>query len=164
MGYPPLYHYTCQHGRLGIGDRGEVKPLRMHSPRAAKQLTQHPYAAMLALVIWFTDLDEPARGLLGLTSHSLRCDRTQYRYRVTDPSDVERWLGSPIRRAFTQRARNSLELLGAAMPAHWWVSVEPVPVVFDPILKGETQSGPPRRRGVIDRENPYGVRGNSDER
>lgn len=133
MGYPPLFHYTCEHGRHGIGEAGHVKPLRYHSPHAARQLAEHPYAAMLALVVWFTDLDAPARGLLGLTSHTLRCDRTRYRYRVTDPRDVEHWLDSPLRRAFSVRARNSLELLGLSMPAHWWVSVEPVPVVFDPI-------------------------------
>jgi hypothetical protein len=136
-GYPPLFHYTCEHGRRALGDLGRVAPLRVHSPGAAVELTRR-HLGVLSVMCWFTDLDEPLREVLGLTSHALQCDRTAYRYRVTDPRGIDRWLASPLRRRCSRDILRNLELGGAGLPAHWWVAVDPVPVVFDPIRKGDT--------------------------
>lgn len=136
MTAPTLYHYTCQHGRDALADKGEVVSIRLHDPEAFATLTRRGLG-LWALLSWFTDLDEPVREVLGLTSESITCDRTEYRYRVTDASNCERWVGSTIRRfigkqgSFVQR----LELSGHALPMHWWVAVDPVPVEFDPIRK-----------------------------
>jgi hypothetical protein len=105
MTEPTLYHYTCDDGRRGIGDEGLLRP---HSHN----------------VVWLTDLDAPIREALGLTSYHLKCDRTKHRYRATDTSTCVRWVD------YEHRSR-SIEIEGTR-PMHWWVSPEPVPVVYDP--------------------------------
>ncbi|MGH9252915.1 MAG: hypothetical protein ACRD0W_25905 [Acidimicrobiales bacterium] len=102
-----LYHYTCDHGAARIGDSGILQP-------------------HLGLV-WLTDLDVPMREALGLTSHILNCDRIVHRYRVTDTASCQRWLTY-----LGRRWQLDLELADGARPAHWWVSEQPVPVVYDP--------------------------------
>jgi hypothetical protein len=125
-----LYHYTCTHGREGIGDSGTLVGARHLIPP-----TEHPAmndwrAAMFDLV-WMTDLSFPIRGALGLSSYTLRCDRTEFRYRVTNACTARHW--PDVRRSFDPRIRRGLETELAAMPMHWWVSTVPVPVVFDPV-------------------------------
>ena len=100
-----LYHYTCDDGRRAIGDEGLLKPWS-HG------------------VVWLTDLELPFREPLGLTSYVLGCDRSQHRYRVTDETTCVPWV------KFARRDR-SIEIEGTK-PMHWWVSEEPVPVVYDP--------------------------------
>jgi hypothetical protein len=138
MTTPTLYHYTCEHGREGIGDKGEVRSIREFDVAAFATLNRRGLG-LWALLSWFTDLDTPVREVLGLTSESITCDRTQYRYRVTDTGECEPWVGSSVRKfigkqhgGFLER----LELSGHALPMHWWVAIEPVPVVYDPIDKG----------------------------
>jgi len=111
-----LYHYTCDHGRRGIGGRGVLRP-------HLQPWLEGPY-------VWLTDLEVPMREALGLTSHALRCDRTVHRYRVTDETHARRWM--LVRQTLLQPAVHALETAPGAMPMHWWVSAEPVPVVLDP--------------------------------
>lgn len=103
-----LYHFTCDHGRAGLEDRGVLRPWS-HG------------------LVWLTDLDVPLREPLGLTSNMLSCDRTKHRYRVTDDSHCHWWIGHP-------RRDRSIEIDGTR-PMHWWVSEEPVPVVFEPVAR-----------------------------
>lgn len=61
-----LYHYTCAHAAPLIERDGLLRP--------------HPQILLdNTPLIWFTDLEEPDRQALGLTSLTLNCDRTAYR-------------------------------------------------------------------------------------
>lgn len=118
MSLPTLYHYTCDHGHSQISKH--VIPASWQTNAAI---------GLPGELAWFTDLDVPVRDALGLTSHVLHCDRTARRYRVTDTSNVRRWI--EVRRDYSW----GLELEGAfgARPMHWWISTCEVPVVYDPI-------------------------------
>lgn len=114
-----LWHYTCEHGYAGIGDRGQLWP--------AYALTNRiPPEWWPARLVWLTDLAAPDRAGLGLTSAVSACDRTAYRYRVTDDLDVIPWVR--VRRQFPA---DVLEDLPGTRPRHWYVSSNPVPVILD---------------------------------
>jgi hypothetical protein len=118
-----LWHYTCDHGRDAIGDRGNLVPLATLRPD--KRMTWQ------GRLVWLTDLERPQRDALGLTSHILNCDRTVHRYRVTDAALTRRW--TSIARDLPRGYREALESAPGARPRHWWVSENPVPVEYDPI-------------------------------
>lgn len=113
-----LYHYTCAHGRAWIDDL--LVPASHQSGRAIGTPGEY---------VWLTDLARPQRDALGLTSHILDCDRTEYRYRVTNMADVLPW--TAVRRAW--RWAHELESAPGARPRHWWVSAGPVAVIYDPV-------------------------------
>lgn len=117
-----LWHYTCDHGRRAIGERGSLIP-------AAARPGVGNLSPWTALLVWMTDLDVPVRDGLGLTSHTLTCDRTVYRYRVTDPADCLPWM--VVRHSLSPAYRDGVERAPGALPRHWWVSPLPVPVVLD---------------------------------
>lgn len=118
---PTLWHYTCEHAFSVLGMKGELVP--------ACQLSANiPPAYWWGRLIWMTDLAIPDREALGLTMRITKCDRTEYRYRVTDTADVLPW--TRIRRQFPA------EVLEGATPGlrprHWYVAAVPVPVALDP--------------------------------
>lgn len=122
----PLYHYTCRHGRAALGRAGLVRPPYQHAPYVVEKLPDGAW--MLAELAWFTDLDAPIRAALGLTQYETGCDRTEHRYRVTDPTGVQRWVASRWSRETFGRA---LEARPGCLPMHWWIATTPVPVVLD---------------------------------
>lgn len=107
-----LYHYTCADAAPLIFSSGYVRP------------NNQPQLGGIALA-WFTDLDWPDRDALGLTSYSLRCDRTEYR--CTVDADVTRWVR--FARTLPATLRRGLELAEGALPMHWWVAAASVPVL-----------------------------------
>jgi hypothetical protein len=107
-----LYHYACHHSAAGIRRCGELRP---HA---------HPWLPLP--LVWLTDLDKPWRNALGLTSHTIACDRTEYRFAARDTSTAIPW--TTYRRSVPIRAAVALESAPGVMPAHWWVSTVPVPV------------------------------------
>jgi hypothetical protein len=113
-----LYHYTCDHGHDQIDDL--VVPATWQTDRASG--TPGVYA-------WFTDLADPMRDALGLTSHMLACDRTAHRYRVLDSVGVVPWV--TVRRMWAWA--EELESAPGARPRHWFVADGPVRVEYDPI-------------------------------
>jgi hypothetical protein len=117
-----LWHFTCEHAYARIGDTGLLRP--------AVQLRPTRLGAWWpAWYVWLSDLGYPDRVALGLAAvkaHS--CDRTAYRYRVTDETLVKAWVAA--RKAHPTRLRLALEGPGSR-PAHWFVSTDPVPVVLD---------------------------------
>ena len=124
-----LYHYTCHHGRVALGNRGVAYPLDIWNPRVARIVRRGKYPMMAALV-WFTDLDIPIPFALGLTRHTLTCDRTEFRYRVINADDIVPWLSPPMKPA--RRSLIRLEREVGALPRHWFVAATGVPVRFDP--------------------------------
>lgn len=123
-----LYHFTCAHGCQKIGYEGVLLPLRDLLDKAARS-DWEPWRLPIADLIWLTDLDSPFREALGLTSFTLGCDRTTYRYVVTDESMCRPYVA--IRRQLPRELRAELESAEGAMPRHWWVSYAPVPVRYD---------------------------------
>ena len=103
-----LYHYTCAHRVNQIRTSGVLRP-----------------NGVVFCLVWLTDMELPDRLALGLTSQILRCDRTEYR--VTVDTDAARWVD--YARNVPLEARRALEFAPGALPMHWWVSTEPVPVV-----------------------------------
>lgn len=126
-----LWHFTCDHVALVIGDRGQLRPAKdLAEPDSFWALAAWPSS-----FVWATDLPKPNRDALGLTSNMLACDRTAHRYRVL-AEDFTPW--HVIRRLIVDRhGRLGVELLeGApgARPMHWFVSTEPVEAVYDPLV------------------------------
>jgi hypothetical protein len=122
-----LYHFTCDHGRAALGDAGEVMPLSLFDPEAAQRA---PEWASWVRLAWFTDQPQASDPqALGLTSLTVRCDRTRYRYRVLDPEPLLPWL--KVWRNYGPKVR-LLHLAEGVRPGTWWVSEAPVPVVYAP--------------------------------
>lgn len=117
-----LWHFTCEHGHEALGG-GRVLLVPGH--RLSEIVPAYWWPSRF---VWLTDVAVPAREPLGLTSHSLDCDRTAYRYRVTDNRDCQPW--KTARRPFRHEA-HILETPGTR-PARWYISGYPVPAIFDP--------------------------------
>lgn len=110
---PLLWHFTCAHSVAGIERTGTLRPHR------------HPMIGQP--LVWLTDLAQPFRDALGLTSHTLRCDRTEYRFLATDISETVWWPSYSRARGLARQVCTALEAAPGAMPRHWWVSTVLVP-------------------------------------
>lgn len=108
-----LFHYTCRHQAALIGRRGTLTP--------------HPQPLLGQPLVWLTDLPEPDAEALGLTAHTLSCDRTAVRYRVMRAPDVLTWREWAERERIPRPIRSELELGRRAR--HWYVSSTPVEAV-----------------------------------
>jgi hypothetical protein len=115
-----LYHYTCAHSVKGIRREMKLTPNR------------HPLLGVLEFV-WLTDLDVPDVDALGLTSHIIKCRRTEYRATAGE-NEALHWpkLARHLRLTTGDRqilaGVRALESAPGARPMHWWVSFSPVPV------------------------------------
>lgn len=111
-----LYHFTCADGHQQIERTGTLRP----------QTAMWPF-------VWLTseaDPDFEASGLRGFDGFTiLDCDRTDYRYVVTDLTTCRPWLGSPERPRVSARFLQLLEQFGD--PQHWWITTEPVTCELD---------------------------------
>lgn len=126
-GTPVLWHYTCDHGRLALGEFGTLLPPAYLTHRS----TDVPrWASALFGLMWATDLDTPWRDALGLTMDTMACDRTAHRYRVRAPGLFTPYLDA--RADLPARITRALEGADGAMPRHWWVTDIPAPVQYDP--------------------------------
>ena len=102
-----LWHFTCEHGYAGIGQRGELRP------------NAHPWMPVLGPVIWLTSNPAPARDDVGLTRGTvIRCDRMAYRYKVIE-SDAVPWATARLLIEPSLRA----DLESFADPSTWWVAM-----------------------------------------
>lgn len=117
-----LWHFTCEHAYARIGETGLLRPAADLQPDRLRHWWPGWY-------VWLSDLGYVDREALGLNRATGRsCDRTAYRYRVTDETKVKAWLAA--RKAHPTRLRQQIEGPGSR-PAHWFVSADPVPVVLD---------------------------------
>lgn len=108
-----LWHFTCDHGRKGIGEHGILQP------------HQHILLPSLLPVVWLTSNARPARDDVGLTSQTLSCDRLAHRYRVTDSRLTVAWSAIRARHAaIAPDVVADLERYGE--PSTWWLSFGPI--------------------------------------
>jgi hypothetical protein len=122
-----LWHYTCYHGRRGIGKEGVLLSIAARFggvPGVPAEVRRN------LELIWLTNLDVPHADALGLTRRVIRCDRTRYRYRVTDPAAAAPWMD--VRADYPPEFVTTLEGVAGVMPRHWWVATQPVPVRYAP--------------------------------
>lgn len=106
------YHFTCEHAVHGIHQSGELRPRR------------HPLLG--ANLVWLTDLAEPDRWGLGLTSNWLTCDRTLIRVSVQPTVGIVHW---PSWALWHKVPRALIAILAEnARPEHWWVTETPLRV------------------------------------
>lgn len=114
-----LYHFTCiDHGLAGIEREGILRP--NFQPNLGTRL------------VWLTDLDTPDRAALGLTSHTLTCDRTAARITVEWTDPIEPWPSWARRNRVAQPIRDLYEY--GHFPRHWYVSEQQVSIVDITIL------------------------------
>jgi hypothetical protein len=109
-----LWHFTCSHSVDDIKRMGSLRP--------------HPHPLLDVPLVWLTDLEHPFREALGLTSHMLMCDRTEHRFQVADTLSAVWWPAYARNHHIDRRTRGELESAPGAMPAHWWVTAESVPI------------------------------------
>lgn len=138
-----LWHYTCDHGRDGIGDFGVLRSTVDLSTKAAAVAKRDPRLRELLSWVWLTDLDTPMRDALGLTSYLSECDRTAHRYQVLDGrAGIVRW--TEARRYFAGELRDELEGAPGAMPRHWFVAPSGVVrVVYLPLVRASAFGATP---------------------
>lgn len=117
-----LWHYTCTHRISEIGETGILLPPLYQLAAIPDWLPRDAYP-LLGLV-WATDMDPPQRLALGLTDHTIACDRTTARYAVP-ASAFTRW--GRWRHLMPPWLVDELELANGAQPARWWVADRPVP-------------------------------------
>lgn len=129
-----LYHYTCDHSRWELGNQGTLLATADRADISALGINAWP-----TFFVWLTDMAEPDPDALGLTRHHITCDRTAHRYRVTDTTGTMRWLDFIVTEPQYGSVSSLLESPGAD-PSAWWVSKEPVPVVYDPLTDYERVS------------------------
>lgn len=107
-----LYHYCCSCSVRGITARGFLRP--------------NGEDLFGVALVWLTDQAVPNREGLGLTSHMLKCDRLQYQYIAdVDPSQVEPWLTSEVRRKLAVDPEFH-EFEDGRSPETWWIATRPV--------------------------------------
>src|SRR5258708_6175756 len=110
-----LYHFTCRDGHKRIGRYNCV---------LMPQATCWPY-------VWLTTEAVPDFEATGLGRVQTTCDRTAYRYIVTDIGACRPWLGSPEREALGTGLLFVLEMPGVAVPEQWWICPGPVRAAWD---------------------------------
>jgi hypothetical protein len=99
-----------------------VTPIRLDG-----LLVPQPQTWLPDRLVWLTDLPTPWREELGLTSLILKCDRTTHRFTVDVPAAaVLPWAVYARQRRIDRRVRDGLE--DGALPMHWWVSLNPLPI------------------------------------
>jgi hypothetical protein len=115
---PALYHFTCDHGHAGITTTRRL--LNLASQARGRTIHVPPW---MMNVVWLTDLAAPDALGLGLTSRTLSCDRTRYRWTVVSPRDplIVPW--AEFRDRTAPDRWEELESAEGAAPGHWWVGV-----------------------------------------
>ena len=126
----PLYHYSCRHTVAQIERDAMLRPSAAWRHYDTLMICNgEPMSGLwrAPAVLWLTDLERPRRRALGLTSQTLDCDRTEYRYTVERSDTMVPWLDFA-----TQHGANPewlAVLHDGREPEHWYVAVQPVPFV-----------------------------------
>ena len=110
-----LYHFTCvDHGHPAIQASGVLRP------------NLHRLLPELGPIVWLTDLAEPTRDAVGLTSVHLSCDRLAVRYELRQGAvaDLQWW--PFVRERCAPNVVADLQRFG--LSSHWWITGKPVPL------------------------------------
>ncbi|MBB5154994.1 hypothetical protein [Saccharopolyspora phatthalungensis] len=107
-----LYHFTCRHGARAI--------------QRSKQLRPNHHPLLGTALVWLTDLPDPDRWGLGLTSNWITCDRTAMRVCVPVTAGIVRWRAWALWHQVPRVLAEALEDDGR--PDHWWVAEVPLSV------------------------------------
>jgi hypothetical protein len=122
-----LWHYTCAHARAELGDAATLMSAYALQPERVRNAfpREHLWAARY---IWATTLEEPNAAALGLDGRVMvRCDRTAYRYRITQPERFVPW-------AAVRAGHEGWAVLEAGRdPSSWWVCPGKARAVYDPV-------------------------------
>lgn len=114
------HHRTCEHRAPKIEAEGVLLP------------NPHPLLGRMPL-IWLTLSPTASRAALGLSSHSLQCDRMAHLFRVADEdaSKVMPWQEFKTLNSMTEYVEfmRRLEATRGVRPLVWGVAFEPVRVV-----------------------------------
>jgi hypothetical protein len=113
-----LWHFTCSHSVESIRRIGQLRP--------------HPHPLLPEPLVWLTDLEHAWREALGLTSHTLMCDRTAHRFEAADVTAAVWWPAYARQQRIPRHVRASFEDEPGVMPRHWWVSPIGVPIAAPP--------------------------------
>lgn len=112
---PPLWHFTCLHGRHAIGTSGTLAP-------------------GLDGFVWLTDLPAVVPSMLGFAEPGalslLRCNRTDYRYRVHDDDGAYAARWTSVRHMVDPERREGIESVPGVLLRHWWVATMPLRAVL----------------------------------
>ena len=119
-----LHHFTCRDGADGIDAAGEIRPNPI--PERIPTGIVHLSTGMgdAPPIVWLTDLPNPRRDQVGLTSDGLPCDRMEVRYTV-DVDSAERWRSFARRHCADSRWRRTIERYSD--PYHWFVHEGAIP-------------------------------------
>lgn len=123
-----LYHYTSRMNAWHIAkDEHTLYPINDLAEDDKFIEEQPDWVREGFSLVWLTDLDLAHAPALGLTLHSNWATRTQVRFTVADDRNCIPWAqyrlhANPVLVA-------ALEERDGAMPAHWWVSKQPVKVI-----------------------------------
>ena len=113
-----FYHFTCDHGHRGLIEEGHTLPVPQPVLKGVR-------------LSWFTT-NPKGDGTALDAPLLLTCDRLEYRFRVTDDTDLRPWLGSHEQAAMPPIIQRVLHNR-YGNPAEWYISSHPVPVeVGDP--------------------------------
>lgn len=107
-----LLHYTCDHSAARITDT----------------LVPMPHPLLPVPLVWLTDLDPPDVLALGLTSHTLDCDRTSFKVTVEVFTAVP-WTRWAHQHRLSWTVRDGLDGAPGARPRHWWVNEGPISIL-----------------------------------
>jgi hypothetical protein len=120
---PILFHFTCRHAAERIGQRGWLLPsVRLMSPLQLRNLPND--VLMAGQAVWLaTDRDATQRSL-GFDGILSQCDRTEYRYRVTEPGAVRPW--TEVRTGWPPEVVAALEEGQDKRPETWWLGRGPM--------------------------------------
>lgn len=111
-----LWHFCCRHSAKAIGRYGLVRPM-----------VGHPFLGGARLV-WFTTDRRPKREAVGLTMETIRCDRMECCYEVTDAHGCEPFNDWIRDRDHLHESANYWLMGPDQRPETWWVSESAVPV------------------------------------
>lgn len=127
-----LFHYTCEHAAIKIRGDDSIRPAGLLLEKLTYAMlpeSERDIAKQISNLAWFTDLEPPAnRDALGLTMLSLNCDRTAFCFEVIPDWTVISWWPR-VRRKY--QIVWAVETAGGSMPAHWFVSEQPVKVLTE---------------------------------
>jgi hypothetical protein len=136
-----LYHYTCDHARKSIGGAGHIVSskdlLTTNVLETADEATR-----FITSVGWFTshaDIGRHNAALVGLDNVDLKCNRWEHRYRVVSRHTKLLVPWGMERLSWPDHIVTALEQWPGADALSWFVSTQPVPVVYDPIPASSSQ-------------------------